>query len=94
MLAALALLMAPYQEENVGRLFYLGDPAAATTRLAQYVRDVKLTESKKSPQKFGDPPSPFEFEWLVTGMGRVTGADARPFALKFRVFSQIGRAHV
>lgn len=88
MLACLAVLALLGQDEAQGRLFYIGDPESPNTRLAQYIRDTKLTESKKSPQKFGDPPTPFEFEWLVSGLGRTTGLNNPAFLLRFRVFSQ------
>ncbi len=88
MIAALLCLTLALQDEAQGRLFYIGDPELPTTRLAQYIRDTKLPESKKSPLKFGDPPIPYEFEWVVTGLGRKSGAGNPTFDPRFSVYSQ------
>ncbi len=92
MLTAIACLTIALQDETTGRLFYIGDPELPTTRLAQYIRDTKLPEPKKSPKKFGDPPVPFEFDWIVSGLGRPSGVNNPAFALKFRVYSQQRKA--
>lgn len=87
MLTALATLVLA-QEQAASRVIYIGDPEQPSTRLAVFIRDEKMTEPKLSPQKFGDPPQPLQFEWVVGGLARRSGANKEPFDAKFRVFSQ------
>jgi hypothetical protein len=82
----LALLTLTPQEPRPmeGHLFYPGDPKLATTRIGYLVETERLPESKLSPKKFGKPPKPFEFEWIVRGLGKV---DNR-WTDRLRVYSQ------
>lgn len=52
--------------------------------LQQYLDRVKTT--KLSPRKFGEPASPWEFEWVVMGYGHMVGNDGA--YARFAVYSQ------
>jgi hypothetical protein len=61
------------------------DPAKGATSMVRIELD-RLDPSKKSPQKFGTPAIPWEFEWLVQGYVRAPGESH--YAARFRVYSQ------
>lgn len=92
MLTALIATTLLAQEQAASRVLYIGDPEKPTTRLAVFIRDLKMDPPKASPKKFGDPAQPLMFEWVVGGLARRTGANAAPFDAKFRVFSQERKA--
>ena len=79
---ALALTLAPPQREAY--IVTIGDPTLPTTRLGYSFSDTKLPEPKLSPKLFGDPPQPYQFEWLVGGSGKVDGG----FKRRFNVYAQ------
>ena len=89
---SLLLASAWIQDQAASRVFYVGDPEKATTRLAIFIRDEKMSTPKSSPKKFGDPPAPLMFEWVVGGLARRSGANKEPFEARFRVFSQERKA--
>lgn len=79
-----ALLAAITMAQEGVYVVYMGDPSDPRTRLSYSMTDEKLAEPKLSPKLFGDPPQPFQFEWVVRG-------DARPndrYERRFLVFSQ------
>lgn len=88
MITSLLATLVLGQDQAASRVLYIGDPEKATTRLAVFIRDEKMETPKTSPKKFGDPPQPLSFEWVVAGLARRSGANKEAFNAKFRVFSQ------
>lgn len=89
MLTALTLAIAIAAPQRDAYIVYMGDPALPTTRLSYSMTADKLPQPKLSPKLFGDPPQPFQFEWLVSGAGKVNDA----MAARFLVFSQERKAN-
>lgn len=77
----------PKQQKDA-YVVYLGDPALPSTRLSFTMWEDKLPEPKLSPKSFGDPPVPYQFEWLVAGAGR----PKEQYEARFLVFSQERKA--
>lgn len=72
-----------------GRLVYLGDPASLETRSVLSIADNRLEPPKTSPRRFSATSAPWEFDWVVAGLGRTNPAASRDYDIRFRVFSQL-----
>jgi hypothetical protein len=80
---------------NTGRgdlmLLKMVDPDGRPSRLTVRVDNVKLKVSKQSPRKFGDPPEPWLFEYLVSTYA-FSPRQAGQQDLRHRVYSQLRNA--
>lgn len=86
--AALAIALSFVAPQRETYIVTIGDPTLPTTRLAYSLSENKLSEPKLSPKTFGEPPQPYQFEWLVTGVGKVNNK----FEQRFLVYSQERKA--
>lgn len=88
--AGLALVAQGPAERRIRADEITRNPALGATALIRTEMDY-LEVSKRSPKKFGTPPTRWEFPWLVQGYVRTPGADQ--FMLRFRVYAQDRKAN-
>jgi hypothetical protein len=87
LLAGAVLLATAAQDPQVTRGLELFDADGKTSRLLLTIPTDPLDPPKASPKKFGDPPVPWLFPFVVNGFV-APRPDAEEREIRFRVFSQ------
>jgi len=82
--AALALLTAP---QGTQRQITLFDENGKPSPLVILMNNQRLAAPKNSPQKFGDPPASWIFEYITSGFAAAPGTEQSN--LRFRIYSQL-----
>lgn len=84
-----ALLLGGQEGRPIMQINLTRDAARGQRSLIQ-VEMSPMDPSRKSPKVFGDPPRPWEFEWLARGYCKA--GTSNEYALRFRVYSQERKA--
>jgi hypothetical protein len=84
-LAASVLTLSLAQE---GRMFVILEPGGKEPRLVYSVPNDRMETPKLSPKKFGDPPTQWQFDWIVSAFGLDPTGLTQNKELRFRVYSQ------